>query len=555
MKIFIEQTDERQAPTWDQINWQQVDTNVRRLQERIYRATERQEWQKVRSLQKLLTRATSNKLLAIRRVTQENRGKHTPGVDGWVYDTPEARTALSQENMSFKDYRPQPVKRVYIPKANGKQRPLGIPTVKDRVMQAIVKAAIEPEWEARFEANSYGFRPGRSCMDAITQIHTALNQEGSSEWILDADISGCFDNIAHDPLLAKIPVLDNIIRRWLKTGVVELGHYTDTETGTPQGGPISPLLANIALDGMERLFGCETPEGRLIPPAKRKGKDKGISLIRFADDFVVIAPSREILEEYVSPRLSQFLFERGLKLNEAKTHIVHREEGFNFLGFSIRRFKNILLTRPQKEKVQQHLRQIKEILDTHKQAKVEYVIKTLNPIIRGWANYYRHSAATDTYNYIAHRHWQMVWQWAKRRHPNKPSKWVRQHYFSQDGYWTLKTKTATLLRPPNTPITRYVKVSGRNSPYDPTLRAYWAERAKRAVGRETYSRLKLQVLRAQEYRCGRCNLLFQPGEEIDLHHRIPRAQGGTDEVKNLEVLHLHCHHQLHQRCGYKVLRA
>jgi RNA-directed DNA polymerase len=304
-------------------------------------------------------------------------------------------------------------------------------------------------------------------MDAITQIHTALNQAGSSEWILDADIQGCFDNISHEPLLARIPVFDTTISRWLKAGVVELGHYMDTETGTPQGGCISPLLANIALDGMERLFGCETPEGQPIPPAKRKGISKGISLIRFADDFVVIAPTREVLVEYVTPRLTQFLAERGLTLSEAKTHIVHREEGFNFLGYTVRRFGHTLLTQPQKEKVQRHLRQVKEVLDSNKQAKVEYIVKTLNPIIRGWANYYRHSAAKVTYGYLVHCYWQMLWQWAKRRHPNKPSKWVRQRYFKTKGNrtWVLGEATTTLLNPADTPITRYVKVGGRSSPY------------------------------------------------------------------------------------------
>jgi RNA-directed DNA polymerase len=558
MRIFIEQTDRRTLPQWEQINWHHVEANVRRIQERIYRATEQQDWKKVRSLQKLLVRAMSNKLLAIRRVTQENQGKHTPGVDGRVYDTPEARTALSQEKLSLQGYQPRPVRRVYIPKADGKKmRPLGIPIVKDRVMQAIVKAALEPEWEARFEANSYGFRPGRSCMDALTQIHTALNQEGSSEWILDADIQGCFDNISHKPLLTRIPVFDTTIRRWLKAGVVELGHYTDTEAGTPQGGCISPLLANIALDGMERLFGCETPDGQPVPPTKRKGKDKGISLIRYADDFVAIAPTRKVLEEYVIPCLTQFLSERGLSLSEAKTHIVQRDEGFNFLGFTIRRFGHTLLTQPQKEKVQCHLRQVKEVLGNNKQAKVEYIVKMLNPVIRGWANYYRHSAAKATYNYIAHRYWQVLWQWAKRRHPNKPSKWVRQRYFKTRGNrtWVFGETTVTLLNPTDTPITRYVKVCGRNSPYDPTLRAYWAERTKRAVGRETYSRLRLQVLRAQDYRCGQCGILFQPGEDIDLHHRIPRKKDGTDTAENLIALHPYCHHQFHQRHGYKVLKA
>jgi RNA-directed DNA polymerase len=557
MRIFIEQTDERTPPRWEQVNWHNVERNVRRIQERIYRATERQEWKAVRSLQKLLVRATSNKLLAIRRVTQENQGKHTPGVDGKVYDSPEARMALSQENLTLVNYRPQPVRRVYIPKASGKQRPLGIPTVKDRVVQAIVKAALEPEWEARFEANSYGFRPGRSCMDAIQHIHTTLNREGGSSWILDADISGCFDHIAHEPLLARIPVFDDTIRRWLKAGVVELGHYTDTEAGTPQGGVISPLLANIALDGMERLFGSETPAGQYVPPSRRKGENRGISLIRYADDFVVTAPSREVLVEYVVPRLTEFLAERGLTLSEAKTRIVQRDEGFNFLGFTIRRFRRTLLTRPQKEKVQHHLRSIKELLDANKQAPVGEIITLLNPVIRGWTNYYRHCAAKDAYDYVHYRTWQMLWQWAKRRHPNKSKQWVRQRYFKRVGNrnWVFGDATATLLNPADTPITRYVKVSGHNSPYDPTLRDYWTKRTKRAVGQQTYSRLRRQVLQAQDYRCGLCGILFQPDESIDLHHRIPRAAGGSEGAENQMAVHPYCHHQTHQRHGYKVLKA
>ncbi len=288
-----EQTKEQTLPSskadyvyfnWEDINWGGMETNVRRLQERIYRATEKEQFLKVFNLQKLLVRATSTKLLAIRRVTQQNQGKHTPGIDGKVCDTPQDRVELFKDGLSLKGYKPQPVRRVYIPKSDGRQRPLGIPTVKDRVMQAIVKMALEPEWECKFEANSYGFRPGRSCHDAIGAIFTTLSQKGSSQYILDADISGCFDNIGHEPLLAKLPLFTTTIRRWLKAGVVEMGHYTDTEAGTPQGGVISPLLANIALDGLQRLFEAQTPQGKPLAPAKKKGGNKGISLTRYADD-------------------------------------------------------------------------------------------------------------------------------------------------------------------------------------------------------------------------------------------------------------------------------
>lgn len=555
MKVFTEPTPEQQQPTWASINWRAVEANVRRLQERIDRATEAGDWRKVKNLQKLLARATSNQLLAIRRVTQENRGKHTAGVDGVICDTPEARMRLFHEGLTHKGYQPKPVRRVFIPKSNGKQRPLGIPTVRDRVMPAIVKAAREPEWEARFEANSYGFRPGRCTMDAIEAIHTTLSREGASEWILAAEISGCFDNLSPAALLARLPVFTTVIRRWLKAGVVELGHYHETDAGTPQGGIISPLLMNVALDGMERLFGADALDGTTISPALRKGANRGIRLIRYADDFVATAPTREVLETYVVPQLTEFLQARGRTLNEAKTRIVHRTQGFDFLGFQVRRFKRRLLTKPQKGKVLAHVRNIKAYLNHHPQAPAAQVIRDLNPVIRGWANYYRHCAANATYSYVRHRQWQMLWGWARRRHPNKPSKWVKHRYFREDGYWTFYGKDAELVRPDAPPIMRFVKVTGRNSPYNPALWAYWQERTRRAVARQTYVKRKLALLARQEGRCAMCAILFATTEEVHIHHIIPRRAGGTDDLTNLQAVHPWCHQQHHQRCGYKVLKA
>ena len=554
MSIFTELTEAQPGPTWADINWPGVERTVRRLQERIYRATALEEGQKVKQLQKLLVRATSTKLLAIRRVTQENRGKRTAGVDGVLCDTPEARMQLLRDGLSLNGYRPKPVRRVYIPKSDGKQRPLGIPCVKDRVMQAVVKAALEPEWEARFEANSYGFRPGRT-MDAIVAIHTTLNRQGASAWILDADIQGCFDTIEHTTLLARIPVFATVIRRWLKAGVVELGHYTDTDTGTPQGGVISPLLANIALDGMERLFGAETPTGTPIPPAKRKRPNTGISLIRYADDFVVTAPSREVLETYVQPRITAFLTQRGLILSETKTRIVQSTEGFNFLGFQVRRVGRSLLAIPQKAKVQNHLHSIKTYLDSHQQAPAGQIIRDLNPIIRGWANYYRHCAAKETFTNVRHRQWEMLWRWAKRRHPNKGKRWVKGRYFRNDGYWTFADGNAELVKPTSLPITRYVKVRGRSSPYDPKLRSYWHERTKRTIARQTYSQVRLSLLRRYGYRCGMCWMLFREDELINEDHITPRHAGGSDALENKRLVHQWCHHQYHQQRGYKVLKA
>jgi RNA-directed DNA polymerase len=341
----------------------------------------------------------------------------------------------------------------------------------------------------------------------------------------------------------------------LKAGVIELGHYTDTEAGTPQGGVASPLLANIALDGMERLFGAEKPNGSNIPPALRKGTNKGINLIRYADDFVVIAPSQTVLEEHVKPQLMNFLAERGLKLSEAKTRVIHIEQGFDFLGFHIRRFKHKLLTKPQKKKVHRHLHDIKDYLDNHQQTKTEEIIVHLNPVIRGWANYYRHCAAKRTFAYVGHRQWQMLWQWAKRRHPNKPSKWVKARYFRDDGWWTFYADKTALVKPAKTPITRYTKVSGRNSPYDPKLRAYWHERTKRAVARQTHLKQRLELLRRQDNRCFFCKQPFYAPQEIHDHHLIARSAGGKDTLDNLRAVHFWCHQQYHQLNGSTVAKA
>lgn len=552
--LVIEQTKGRELTEWSSINWTATEANVKRIQGRIYRAAENGEVAKVKNLQKLLVRSTAAKLLAIRQVTQQNAGRHTPGVDGVVVDTPEARLKLLQTGLSLNGYTPKPVRRVHIPKANGKTRPLGIPTVKDRVMQATVKLALEPEWESRFEANSYGFRPGRSTMDAIEAIHTTLNHRGCSQWILDADISGCFDNIEHHAIIARVPVFARVIRAWLKAGVVEFGHRTDSPTGTPQGGVISPLLANIALNGMERLFGAER-NGRPLPPAKRLGQNKGINLIRYADDFVVTAPSKEVLESYVLPTLGTFLKERGLELSEAKTRIVHVDDGFNFLGFTVRRFKGKVLSLPEKQKVIEHLRSIKAYLNNHEQTPAGQVIRDLNPVIRGWANYYRHSAAKGTFAEADHRLWQMLWVWAKRRHPNKPAKWVKARYFRNDGYWTFHEGGAQRVRYAATQVTRYTKVEGKKSPLDPSQRDYWAARRKRVKARETFRKDRLALLTRQDNRCGLCGVPFTEGDSIQDHHIGGRSQEDANRLENRMLVHEWCHHGHHQRVGYKVGKA
>jgi RNA-directed DNA polymerase len=370
------------------------------------------------------------------------------------------------------------------------KRPLGIPTIRDRVFQMIVKMALEPEWEAKFEPGSFGFRPGRRCMDAITQIRlNIVERKGAktSGWILDADISKCFDTIDHEALLRKIPVFTSIIRQWLKSGVVEFGQYYLTKAGTPQGGVISPLLANIALDGMERMFDAFWKTGRIKNPSQRSGKNKGIGVIRYADDFVVTAPTRKRIVSYVLPKIREFLGAMGLTLKGSKTKIVHRVEGFDFLGFSIRQFigrkTKACLVYPSKTRIAYHLHRIKQLLDDNKQATQAEIINKLNPVLRGWANYYKYANSKRIFSYVDFRVWSMLWQWCKRRHTRegKGARWIAAKYFRKVG-----TRRWTFADAPDHPLyyaseiplskIRYVKVKEDASPYDPELTEYWSKR-------------------------------------------------------------------------------
>lgn len=421
---------------------------------------------------KLMLRSYHNLLTAVRRVTQENRGKGTAGVDRQLVLTPKGRMRLVREMLEHKLWQTKPVKRVYIPKASG-QRPLGIPTIKNRVAQSVVKNALEPSWEARFEPSSYGFRPGRSCQDAVAHCWLRLRR-GMDKWVLDADIKGAFDNISHDYILKAIGNIPGreLVKQWLKAGYVDREIFYATDSGVPQGGVISPLLANIALDGLEQL--C-------------RGK---LGFIRYADDFAVTAKRREDLEA-VKPKIEEWLKQRGLELNATKTTIVPIENGFNFLGFNVRQYQSKCLIKPQKEKVYNFLREIRQWLKSNRQATSENVVRYLNPILRGWANYYRHFVSKDTYAFVDSQLWKALWRWALRRHPNKGVGWVKKRYFgcSHGRDWRFRAVCLStygeriemaVTNITTIPITRHVKIKGTASPDDPALLDYWITRATKA---------------------------------------------------------------------------
>ncbi len=534
------------AEDWHAIEWQQVHREVRRLQVRIVKATQAGRWGQVNSLQRLLVRSYSAKALAVRRVT-ENEGKRTPGVDGVLWNTPEKK-AQAIQSLRQHGYQPQPLRRIYIDKANGKKRPLGIPTMKDRAMQALYKLALDPVAETTADPNSYGFRSERSTADAIEQCFCALAQPNSAEWILEADIKGCFDHLSHDWLLSNIPMETDILRKWLKAGYMEKDAFHDTEEGTPQGGVISPVLANMALDGLERrlreVYSRNTKKGR---PAK-------VNFVRYADDFIITGSSRELLENEVKPLVEAFLAERGLTLSPEKTHITHIEDGFDFLGQNIRKYDGKPLIKPSKQNVKRVLNKIRTIIKENKQTPAGLLILKLNPIIRGWARYHRHVNSKVTYSNVDHAIFKALWRWATRRHPKKGNRWIRQKYFKSvgDRNWVFfgeyEGKEWRLASASDLRIKRHIKVRGDANPFDPEWELYFEERLTRKMANTLEGSRQLDYLwQQQDGICPVCQQKITETTRWHNHHIIWRSRGGPDTSDNRVLLHPNCHQQVHSQ--------
>ena len=415
---------------WDAVQWRRVEADVQRLRQRIFAASRAGDLKKVRNLQKLMLRSRSNALLAVRRVTQLNKGRSTAGVDGQVVVRAEQRAEMAHWlQHQAQPWSPLPVKRVYVPKSDGRRRPLGIPVIADRCLQALTVNALEPEWEARFEPKSYGFRPGRGCHDAIVAIHTVASRTDAKRlWVLDADLKAAFDRLDHDHIRASLGTFPGrgMVRQWLQAGVIEDGRFAPTEEGAPQGGVISPLLLNVALHGMEAAAGV-----RYHQTGTRAGKVVSgcPTLVRYADDLLALCHTREQAEQ-VKARLADWLAPRGLVFNEDKTQITHLEKGVDFLGFTIRRYSNgTLLTKPGNAALRRIRRRLSIEVKALRGANAEAVIARLNPIITGWAAYYRIGVSKRAFNALDAHVWRLVYKWAGLTHPNKPRRWVNSRYF------------------------------------------------------------------------------------------------------------------------------
>lgn len=545
-----ESASSREPQDWHAIDWRRVEQFVRTTQRRIAKATLEKDWRKVKALQRSLNHSFSARALAVRRVT-ENQGKRTAGVDRQLWDSPALKRAAIGRLKQQRGYRAKPLRRVYIPKSNGKERPLGIPTMLDRAMQALHLLGLEPVAETTSDPNSYGFRRNRSTADAMGQIFVCTSRKASAQWVLEADIEGCFDHINHEWLVRHVPMNKTILRKWLKAGVVHQGRLSPTEEGTPQGGIISPTLANMALNGLEG--GLIEHLGARFGRSKIKGLK--VNVIRYADDFVVTGSSRELLESEIRPWIEAFLAQRGLRLSLEKTKVVYMDEGFDFLGWNFRKYKGKLLIKPSKKNVKAFYSKVRGILKTHISVKQEDLIAKLNPVLRGWVQYHQPVVAKEAFSRMDSLIYWRLMRWSRRRHPNKSRSWCKSRYWQRikerdEFAATVRaeggSRTWKLLKLADTEIVRHEKIKGEYNPFDPAWEVYGEKlRTKRMLKSMSYQYETSMLFIKQDGRCALCaEPLDYEGGWHD-HHIVRKVDGGSDAMSNRVLLHPVCHTRLH----------
>lgn len=538
--------------TWLDIDWDKCQTAVDKLQARIVKAQKEGRYGRVKTLQWTLTHSFYAKALAVRRVTS-NKGSDTAGVDRVKWSTPNAKFQAISE-LKRKGYTPQPLRRIHIKKSNGKLRPLGIPTMKDRAMQALYLLALEPVSETTADSNSYGFRKGRSTADAREQCFCVLAKKTSAEWILEGDIKGCFDHISHDWLIDNIPMDKVMLKKWLKCGFVFNKELFPTDEGTPQGGIISPTLANMTLDGLQVMLAKKY--------RRTSTQNSKVHLVRYADDFIITGRTKEALEE-IKPMVEEFLQARGLTLSEEKTKMTHISEGFDFLGYNVRKYNNgKLLIKPSKEGLKKFMKKIRGIIDSNKGSKQESLIRLMNPVIVGWVNYYKNCVASDTFRKADYLIYEKLQQWARRRHPKKGRTWVSDRYFTRikNRNWcfvaNFKKKgnddRIVLKRLYDTKITRYVKVKAESNPFDPEWSTYFKKRKEYKILKNLNDKKPLLYLwKKQKGICPLC------GEPIDINDSWGTTEKKTTAEKQNHLVHDSCRRKNDQlkRCNNELVSS
>jgi RNA-directed DNA polymerase len=566
-------SDKDQTHPWYLIDWEECEKVVEGLQRRIVEAVKAGNWRRVSKLQGLLVHSFSAKALAVRRVSEDNGGRHTPGVDRIVWDSAESKYSAIF-SLETRGYKAIPLRRKGIPKkGSDKVRYLGIPAMKDRAMQMLYQFALDPVVEVQSDRNSYGFRKERCAWDAIAQLHTVLCHQDNAKWVLEGDIKGCFDNIGHQWLLEHVPMFKPVLKQWLEAGFVDETGFHETDSGTPQGGIISPTLANCALNGLEAWVETKAKgwlKARGIKRVEETYKAMKVNVVRYADDFVITGDSKEFLRDGITPIVKEFLGERGLELQMQKTHITHIHDGFDFLGFNIRKYvgksgRAITLTKPSKDNMKASLEKIRGVLKEGLHWLPTYVIMRLNPIIKGWAQYHRFGAATASFVRYDWQVFRALMYWARRRHNDASKDFLHRKYFLRRGQRRLLfgVKHGRVLRDGRirnlylalaTDLkcsTRWSKIRGDANPYDAEYEEYFIQRQRVKMEKSQKGRrLMLKLWRRQDHNCLVCRRkLDRIGDGYThIHHVWDKEEMGKwwDSDLNKALLHRTCHLKAHR---------